>query len=316
MLWKRLIDSIKDLVDAANFECSPGGISIQAIDTSHVALVALLLKADGFAMYNCSRSNVLGINLQNLSKILKTTESTDSITLRHEDDSDIITLVCDSVDNSKVSEYQLKLMEIEAENMGIPDLEYKTFLSLPSADFQKICRDMTIFGDTVTIQVSKEGVKFSASGDVGEGFCFLKASSRADERRPNFKSDVKPEVKNEKGDVKHEKGSDVKHEKPVKKEKAEEDDDDITIAEKFAKNKNAKEIKQVPSDSVHISIEEPVSLSFALRYLNTFCKAASISERVDLHLAKDSPCMIEFKLEGLGFLRYYLAPKVDEAGAE
>ena len=73
--------------------------------------------------------------------------------------------------------------------------------------------------------------------------------------------------------------------------------------------------KAAESVGVTITMEEPVQLSFALRYLNTFAKGAALSDRVQLHLAKEQPCMIEYKIGGLGFLRYYLAPKVDDAEA-
>lgn len=47
-LLKKLIDSIKDLVSEANFDVSEAGIQLQAMDTSHVCLLALLLRGDGF----------------------------------------------------------------------------------------------------------------------------------------------------------------------------------------------------------------------------------------------------------------------------
>jgi proliferating cell nuclear antigen len=36
---------------------------LQAMDSSHVALVALMLKSDGFENYRCDRNLSLGINL-------------------------------------------------------------------------------------------------------------------------------------------------------------------------------------------------------------------------------------------------------------
>ena len=36
-----------------------------------------------------------------------------------------------------------------------------------SGEFARICRDLSQFGETMTIACTKEGVKFSASGDIG-----------------------------------------------------------------------------------------------------------------------------------------------------
>ena len=57
---KKLIESMKDLVQEANFDCSSTGISLQAMDTSHVSLVALQLREDGFEHFRCDRNMSLG----------------------------------------------------------------------------------------------------------------------------------------------------------------------------------------------------------------------------------------------------------------
>jgi hypothetical protein len=70
-LLKRIVDALKDLVNEANVECSASGLSLQAMDTAHVCLVTLELRADGFELYRCDRTRTLGISLANLAKILK-----------------------------------------------------------------------------------------------------------------------------------------------------------------------------------------------------------------------------------------------------
>lgn len=80
---KKVLDAIKDLVTEANFDCNTEGISLQAMDTSRVALVSFFLQADGFAEYRCDRSLSLGINLNSLTKIMKCANSDDKGLLNH-----------------------------------------------------------------------------------------------------------------------------------------------------------------------------------------------------------------------------------------
>lgn len=40
---------------------------------------------------------------------------------------------------------------------------------MPSAEFARICRDLSQFGESVVISCTKEGIKFSAGGDIGNG---------------------------------------------------------------------------------------------------------------------------------------------------
>jgi proliferating cell nuclear antigen PCNA len=46
-------------------------MGLQAMDSSHVALVAMTLRADGFEHFRCDRNMSLGIDLTSMSKILK-----------------------------------------------------------------------------------------------------------------------------------------------------------------------------------------------------------------------------------------------------
>jgi proliferating cell nuclear antigen len=314
-MWKKLIDSVKELVTEANLECSPAGMSVQAMDTSHVALVSLLLRGDGFKLFTCHHNVVLGLNMTSLSRILKSSENTDELTLRHDADSDLLTVISEAKSESsstnKVSEFQLKLMEIEGESMGIPEQEFSAVVSMPSSEFAKMCRDMTIFGDSVNVEVSREGVKFRANGDIGEGYTMLRSSGPVPKRvEPAAKTDGK------KGGVKSEKTTKKEEDVPIKHEH---DENAVltTLVEAPVKteggDRKKKDVVEVKSDAVFVTVEEPVSLTFALKYFTTFSKGAALSDRVEIHLAKDTPCMVEYPVEGLGFLRFYLAPKIDDA---
>jgi len=59
-LLKKVLESVKDLVTDANFDCSATGFSLQAMDSSHVALVSLLLRSEGFEHYRCDRNISMG----------------------------------------------------------------------------------------------------------------------------------------------------------------------------------------------------------------------------------------------------------------
>ncbi|XP_058069329.1 proliferating cell nuclear antigen-like [Magnolia sinica] len=67
----------------------------------------------------------------------------------------------------KVVDFEMKLMDIDSKHLGIPEAEYHAIVKMPSAEFSRICKDLSSIGDTVVISVTKEGVKFSTRGDIG-----------------------------------------------------------------------------------------------------------------------------------------------------
>jgi len=248
-MLKKLTEAMKDLVTEANFDCSSTGISLQAMDSSHVSLVALLLRADGFDHYRCDRNISLGINLSSMSKVLKCCNNDDIITLKSDDQADTMTFMFENSNADRISDFELKLMDIDSEHLGIPDTDYKSTVKMPAAEFQRICKDLSVLGDTATIAVGKEGVKFSVAGELGSGNMTLRSSSSVDTKE---------------------------------------------------------------DDQIEVTFDEPVALNFALRYLNFFTKATPLSGTVLLSLSKDVPLVVEYRLEDLGHIRFYLAPKIED----
>jgi proliferating cell nuclear antigen len=148
---------------------------------------------------------------------------------------------------SKISDFELKLMDIDSEHLGIPDTEYEVSIKMPSAEFRRICTDLSSIGDTVNIAVSKDGVKFSTTGDIGDANITLRSN-----------------------------GADSKEE------------------------------------FVSIELNEPVNLTFALRYLNSFTKATPLSEQVSIRLSAQLPIVVQYIIDDIGYVSYYLAPKIED----
>jgi len=250
-LLKKVIGSINELVTDANLECSDTGLSLQAMDSSHVSLVALLLRSEGFDLYRCDRNVALGLNMVSMGKLLKCAGAEDIITLRAQDEGDALSMMFESPKEDRISEFELKLMDIDSEQLGIPDQEYKCSVQMPSAEFQRIIRDLGVIGDTCTIACTKEGVKFSVAGDLGKGEITVRQNQTAD----------------------------------------------------------------AEDNKVVVEMEEPVELTFALRYLNFFTKATPLAGSVNISMSPDVPVVVEYPIESHGYIRFYLAPKIDEEGA-
>ncbi|XP_065051331.1 proliferating cell nuclear antigen-like [Rhopilema esculentum] len=245
---KKCVEAMKDFVTECNFDCTAEGISAQAMDTSHVSLVFLLLRAGGFDPYRCDRTMTLGLQISTLSKILKCGSNDDIVTIKAEDNADTVQFIFETPNQEKVSDYEIKLMDIDAEHLGIPDQEYEAIIQMPSAELQRICRDLTQIGDSVNIACTKDGVRFSCTGGLGVG--------------------------------------------------------NITLRQNTAVDKE--------EDQVCIELNEPVTQTYALRFLNFFTKATPLSSTVTLSICKEVPLVLEYKMENLGHIRFYLAPKIED----
>ena len=126
----------------------------------------------------------------------------------------------------------MKLMDIDADTLGIPDTDYDARVTMPSSDFTRIVRDLHSLGESVRIEVSKEGVRFASDGEAAQGNILLKQTDAARARYENYgreDDDQVEEVKDEDGEEEEEeeeeKPKKIKKEK-VKKEEGVGDEDE------------------------------------------------------------------------------------------
>ena len=220
------------------------------MDNSHVALVAVNLEAAGFKKYRCDRPMPLGVNLNSLTKVLKCAKDDDICIIKASDDVDVLNLVYEAkstypfslfftsflricpcfIDSDRIAEYDMKLMDIDSESLGIPDTEYDARVTMPSGEFTRIVRDLSLLGESVRIEVSKEGVKFASEGEAANGSVLLKQTEAAREKYENYGKDD-DEVKEEKDDDDEEEEEDKPKKKKTKKDKVkkEEKDGDVEM---------------------------------------------------------------------------------------
>ena len=186
------------------------------MDSSHVSLITLVLRKEGLDHFRCDTNMTMGVKMGSLSRILKCADGGDSITLKAEEDGDSLNLVFENDKADRISDFELKLMELEAEHLDIPEEECQVV------------------------------VRFSVEGDVGKGSVTLRSNDSADNK-----------------------------------------------------------------DSIKIDMKQVIEQKFALRYLTMFTKATSLSDHVVLTLTNDMPLKVEYNIEGLGSLCFYLAPKME-----
>uniref|UniRef100_A0A1I8F4T6 DNA sliding clamp PCNA n=1 Tax=Macrostomum lignano TaxID=282301 RepID=A0A1I8F4T6_9PLAT len=170
---------LRELVNEATWDCSENGISLQAMDSSHVSLVSMLLKSEGFETYRCDRKRMNVQSLQQDSEVPQQLGCHHAEGQRH-------WRLADSMPNQeKVSEYEMKLMDLDAEHLGgIPETDYKAVIRMPSAELAaRVPATSPRLADSVTVTVTKDGVVFSASGDLAAATSSCAQTGNATSRR-------------------------------------------------------------------------------------------------------------------------------------
>jgi len=140
------------------------------MDSSHVALVSMHLSVDGFEKYRADTNMTIGLNINNLSKVMKLADNNDSITLQAEGpDPSHLKIIFENPKTERTIEFNLNLISLDTEHLAIPETEYSSIVTINSSEFSKICKELFALSDAVTVETSPEYVQFSVNSDVGTG---------------------------------------------------------------------------------------------------------------------------------------------------
>ena len=72
-------------------------------------------------------------------------------------------------------------------------------------------------------------------------------------------------------------------------------------------------VSMQPKESTLIAMKEADSVMFDLSYMNSFAKVSTtLSDQVTISLSSELPVVVEYKIAEMGYIRFYLAPKIEE----
>jgi len=145
----------------------------------------------------------------------------------------------------------MKLMDIDSDTLGIPETDYDARVTMPASEFSRIVKDLASLGESVRIEVSKEGVRFASDGEGANGSVLLKQTDAARRKYAHFGKDGEVSKTEEDADDDNEAaeggddeeeaeegGSKKKSKKPVKTEDVEMHGDDDEDGEEEFKPKS------------------------------------------------------------------------------
>ena len=162
-----LVEALKEILSEANIEFDSTGLKIVAMDSTKTILVHLKLVSEKFDKYYCKSKVIIGVNMLNLHKIIKTVSTTDTLTFHiDESDQNVLGIVIENGEKNSVTSVELNLMDLNEEKIDIPPQEFDSIITMPSQDFTKHCRDIHNLGcEVLEIRSVGSQLYFGGKGD-------------------------------------------------------------------------------------------------------------------------------------------------------
>ena len=164
--FKILIEALKELLTDTSIEFDETGMKIVSMDNSHVVLVHLKLDASKFEYYSCPNKITIGVHMLNFYKLIRTINSNDTLTLFIEDgDRNHMGIKIENGEKNTKTTFKLNLLDLDNSKISIDPADFNSVITLPSIDFQKICRDMNNIAEFVEMKNIGNQLILSCKGD-------------------------------------------------------------------------------------------------------------------------------------------------------
>lgn len=161
---KVLSELLQNNIKNGCFEIDRRGIFFRMMDTHRRLCIDFELLGENFSYYqvNTESKIFLGVNLMHLRKMLKPIKKKDSIEFRKEsENSDTLCIKIIPKEGGKVTTSNIKIQNIQNIDLGLPE-GYENYISIPSSDYQKMCKDMESISQNINIRATKNTIRFTA----------------------------------------------------------------------------------------------------------------------------------------------------------
>ena len=180
IVFKKIIAAIKLLITDISFDITHVGISVQQMDSAHVALVEFVLHTDAFTDYRVDTNIVIAVSTIALDKALKMVPDNSYLHMSHKPGSKdelVLDFYCGYEARVKIT-----MIDLEFERLGIPDTKYHLQVNGEKIAFHTLFANLNQSGDNAIFSIVDGSLIISAIGDGGE----FTAKFRTDDEDDTF----------------------------------------------------------------------------------------------------------------------------------
>lgn len=162
--FKFMIDLLRNNLKTASFRLSKKGITLRMMDTYETICFDINLEADKFISYKFKSEPItIGLNLSQLTTILKPIKKNDSISLFIKSNSkhSLGVSIIPKDNNQKITS-NIHILDVQDIDIDLPD-GYTDFITLKS-NFTKMCKGMSKINNILNVEATASTVRFM-SGD-------------------------------------------------------------------------------------------------------------------------------------------------------
>lgn len=161
--WKTIIEAIAVLIEEASLVITPEGVKLRALDPSRTAMIDLSIPKEAFEDFSCEEEVRVGINFDDMKKILKRCKKDDKIEYDVAGGKVRVKII-----GKATRQFILPLIDIGGEALPTPKVVFTVKAKLSSDALDEAVRDAEVIADAVKFEATEEALILKALSDKGD----------------------------------------------------------------------------------------------------------------------------------------------------
>ena len=170
-MFVALFQLLKNWGSHLNLHFDKKQLYIQSMDKSHICLSSITIKSQWFSSYNIGDPIDISLDSTNFAIMMNYALKHSKMEIKFEDASepDKIFINMSSTSKDKFDHFfELTLIDVEEESLGIPEVDYDVEFSIESKKFSELISELMVFGTNLNIICTENLLEFNADGDTGK----------------------------------------------------------------------------------------------------------------------------------------------------
>ena len=162
--WKNCVDAIDSLIEEGTFNITKEGISLKAMDPSGISMISFFIPNKAFSKYNVDKQSNIGINMDNLNKILNSSRNGEQLVMKEDSNK----LALEFIGENTRRRYKLPLIDVKKDADKEPKVDFDSVVEVKSDSLKEIIKDANLLSSYISFKTDKGSFRVVAKGDAAE----------------------------------------------------------------------------------------------------------------------------------------------------
>lgn len=169
-IFVSIFQLLKNWSSHINMHFEKDRLYIQSMDKSHICLADIEIKDKWFSVFDCSINNKISVDSNHFAILMNYALKHDKIELNYEYDTNADKLFVNFL-NEKENKgsfdhfFELNLIDVDEESLGIPEVEYDVEFTIESKKLVEVLSQLNTFGQDLNIRCSETVIELNSNGD-------------------------------------------------------------------------------------------------------------------------------------------------------